>query len=860
MRQHCRRRHAGAAVTAECFHCGLPVAAGVDANTGIDAGVRWTVAIGGKARAMCCPGCQAVAQSIVDNGLGDYYDTRTGYGVTASEATLTPSELLLYDEDDGYHDQAGAAGATAGGDVEEATFSVGGIRCGACVWLIERRLARLPGVLGVDLNVATERLHVRWSRQACSPGAILKSLQEIGYAAFPFDTIAHGERMEHARKMLFRRLFIAGLSMMQVMMYALPVYLAAAGTMERDIADLMRWAGLLLTLPAVFYSAQPFFSGAWISLKNRMPGMDVPVSLGIAAAFIGSTYATLRGHGEVYFDSVTMFIFLLLCSRYAELVARRKAASALDDLQRALPASALLMRDYPDSRATQLVAAGKLRSGDVILVRPGDAFAADGLVLEGDTAIDASLLTGESRALHKSAGATLPGGAVNISQPVVVQVARSAADSTLSALVKLIEHSGQGKPRLSRWADRAAVWFVTLLLLFAVLVFVVWQVFDPSRAWAVAIAVMVVSCPCALSLATPAALAAATDSLVRRGALIVGSHVLEVLDRTTHIVFDKTGTLTLGKPVLQNIAQLGREPAARCLQIAAALEGGSAHPLAGAIIQAAQAEAIAGTGDEAVGNLRHVPGQGIEGVIGGCRYRLGNAAFVEEIAGGAAIDFAVGDVTPVFLGAEKTWLARLDLADGLRPDAQAIVKKFQAMGKEVILLSGDRQAVVTQVASRLGIDAACGEQSPEQKLAFLRALQGSGGVVAMIGDGINDAAVLHAADVSFAMGGGAALAQLNADCLLLSGRLSTLGEVSDVASRTIRIIRQNLAWATLYNLVAIPAAAFGLLNPWLSGIGMSLSSAVVVLNALRLRRSARTPEAEETPLPPQPILRPIAEA
>jgi Cu2+-exporting ATPase len=361
----------------------------------------------------------------------------------------------------------------------------------------------------------------------------------------------------------------------------------------------------------------------------------------------------------------------------------------------------------------------------------------------------------------------------------------------------------------------------------------------------------------ALSLATPAALAAATDSLVRRGALIVGSHVLEVLDRTTHIVFDKTGTLTQGKPVLQHIDRLDGVPVARCLQIAAILESGSAHPLAGAIIRAAQAEAIAGT-CEAVGALRHFPGQGIEGEIGGSRYRLGSAAFIEEIAGSMAGDSAGGDVTAVFLGAEGIWLARLDLADGMRPDAQGIVKKFQMMGKEVILLSGDRQAVVVQVASRMGIGAAYGDQSPEQKLAFVRALQRNGGIVAMIGDGSNDAAVLQAADVSFAMGGGAALAQLNADCLLLSGRLSTLGEVSDVAARTIRIIRQNLGWATLYNLVAIPAAAFGLLNPWLSGIGMSLSSAVVVLNALRLRRSARELPVDDIAVPPQP--QPIREA
>lgn len=826
-------------MTLNCFHCGLPTPA--------EAGMRWSVVIAGTAQPMCCPGCQAVAQSITDNGLGNYYATRTGYGVTASGAAQMPPELLLYDN------AASTVNADSAGEME-ADFSVAGIRCGACVWLIERRLARLPGVLRAELNVATERLHVRWSREQCWPGMILVSLREIGYTAFPFDPVAHGERMEHARKMLFRRLFIAGLSMMQVMMYALPVYLATDGTMDGSTANLMRWAGLLLTLPAVLYSARPFFSGAWMALKNGMPGMDVSVSLGIAAAFIGSVYATVVGQGAVYFDSITMFIFLLLCSRYLELVARRKAASALDDLQRALPASAFLMPGYPASRHTLLTAVGRLRSGDVILIKPGNAIAADGIVLEGDTTIDAALLTGESRAQKKSVGAMLPGGAVNVSQPVVMRVERPAADSTLSMLVKLVEGSGQDKPRLALWADRAAAWFVTVLLLFAVAVFLVWHTLDPSRAWPVAIALMVASCPCALSLATPAALAAATDSLVRRGALIVRSHVLETLHRTTHIVFDKTGTLTQGKPVLQHIEVFGGMPAAQCLKIAAALESASAHPLASAIVEAARAGAVAqDCPDVPAGDLQDIVGQGIIGAIGGVQYRVGCAAFVREIAGCAISDPIGGDITSVYLGTHAAWLARFDLADSVRADAWAIVEKFQAMGKKVILLSGDGHAVVHLIAGQLGIDIALGEQLPEDKLAYVQALQRGGAVVAMVGDGVNDAAVLRTADVSFAMGGGAALAQMHADCVLLSGRLSTLGEVADTASKTMRVIRQNLAWATLYNLIAIPAAAFGLLNPWLSGIGMSLSSAVVVANALRLRRVARRRRAD-TPAEPAPWL------
>jgi Cu2+-exporting ATPase len=832
----------GAVCVAEiaCFHCGLPV----PANT------RWQVSIDNVARLMCCPGCQAVAQSIVDYGLVDYYSTRTGFSATAGQDGLIPPELQLYDLDDA---AAGPVDAGAG-LICEALFSVEGIRCAACVWLIERRVARLQGVQSVEVNVANERLHVRWNREACKRSDILKSMREIGYAAFPFDPAKHDERVEQARKTLFRRLFIAGLSMMQVMMYAIPVYLASDGTMDGNMTNLMRWAGLLLTLPAVGYSAQPFFRGAWVNLKNRMLGMDVSVSLGIAAAFFSSAIAAWRGRGEVYFDSITMFIFLLLCSRYLEIVARRKAASALDKLQHALPASALRMPGYPACRDTELTSAGQLREGDVILVKPGEAVAADGVILEGDTAVDLSLLTGESLAQRKTVGAGLPGGAVNATQPILVRVTRSVGDSTLSVLVKLIERAGQGKPKLSLWADKVAAWFVALLLLFAVGVFIAWQCIDPARAWPIAIALLVVSCPCALSLATPTALAAATDRLVRQGVLIVQPHVLETLHRATHIIFDKTGTLTVGKPALRYVEVLDAAPSEWCLRIAAALEVSSAHPLGGAIVAAAKENKLA-TGMETdlqACDVHHVAGLGLEGTVDGIVYRLGCAAFVqalnkcspdcsvfrhthqEETSG--VTSEATSDVTSIYLGTGAAWLARFDLADALRSDALQVIKAFQTKGKNVILLSGDQQAVARLVADQLDIDTALGQCLPDQKLAFVQDLQRSGAIVAMVGDGINDAAVLRAADVSFAMGNGTALAQTHADCVLLSGRLSSLCEAADAASQTIAVIRQNLAWATLYNLLAIPAAAFGLLNPWLSGIGMSVSSAVVVLNALRLRR------------------------
>ena len=559
---------------ADCYHCGLPLPRG--------ANERWSARIDGVEHAMCCPGCAAVAQAISDAGQSSYYRERTGYAATAAQAQLVPPELALYDNaDPRFSARDGSA------DDAEATLLVEGIRCAACVWLIERRLMQLPGVQRASMNVATERLQVRWDKDQCQPADILGALHGIGYQAWPYDAARHTRQLQQAGRTLGRQLFVAGLSMMQVMMYVAPAYLADDGTLDDSMAALMQWASLLLTLPAVCYSALPFFRGAWNSLRARALGMDVPVALGIAAAFGASCIATWRGQGDVYYDSVTMFIFLLLCSRYLELAARRKASAALERMQHGLPASAAQMPDWPLGRNTSTVPASALRPGHMILVKPGDTFAADCEIVEGQTSVDLSLLTGESAPQHMGAGASVPGGAINAGSVVAARVSRAASESTLSGLLKLIENAGADKPQIAQWADHAASRFVAGLLLFALATFAWWSWHDAARAWPVAIAVLVVSCPCALSLATPSALAAATDRLLGKGILIVRPHVLETLHRATHVVFDKTGTLTQGRPTVQRIDALGQTAASAALQVAAALEANSLHPIGRAILGAA---------------------------------------------------------------------------------------------------------------------------------------------------------------------------------------------------------------------------------------------------------------------------------
>jgi Cu2+-exporting ATPase len=809
---------------ADCFHCGLPV----------PAGSPWTVRIDETDQPMCCPGCEAVAQAIVDNGLTDYYRSRQS--LPDGVAEIVPEALSLYDAPELAGQFTGSHGNA------EATLSVEGIRCAACVWLIEKRLSQVPGLQSADLNVATEKLQVSWDARLCKPSDILRAVREVGYVAYPFDPIQHGEMLRKNARQLFKRLFVAGLSMMQVMMYAVPVYFAEAGSIEPDMEQLMRWASLVLTLPAVLYSAQPFFQGAWTDLRQRALGMDVPVALGIGAAFAGSVWFTIAGQGEVYFDSVTMFIFLLLASRYLELVARRRAAGSLETMQHSLPDAAWLLKDYPVSQDSTRVPAVQLRAGDVILAKPGDPIAADSVIIAGETTFDMSLLTGESQPQWRCIGEQVVGGAVNISQPVVLRVERVAKDSTLSSLIRMIERAGQGKPRISQWADRVAAWFVAALLLLTLGVLMFWLWHDASRAWPIAVAVLVVSCPCALSLATPSALAAATDRLLRQGVLVMQPHVLETLHRATHVVFDKTGTLTEGRPQLQSITLLGSLQRDAVLRVAAAMEAGSAHPLAQAIMTAASAESLTAAQADAQSEaaeawaeaVTHHAGRGLEAQIGDQTYRLGTAAFVSGITGSDVPADALPGISPVYLGSSAGWLACLAFTDTQKPDAPAMVAYFKSRGQRVVLLSGDSPAIVSQVAASLQMDEAQGGMLPDQKLAYVQQLQQQGAVVVMVGDGLNDAAVLRGADVSFAMGSGAALAQSHADAVLLSAQLTSLMDASIAATACMRVIRQNLAWATLYNLLAIPAAAFGLLTPWMAGLGMSASSALVVANALRL--------------------------
>jgi Cu2+-exporting ATPase len=553
--------------------------------------------------------------------------------------------------------------------------------------------------------------------------------------------------------------------------------------------------------------------------------MDVPVSIAIGGAFLASVYATIVDGTDVYFDSVCMFTFFLLSSRYLEMGARHRAGQAAEALVKLLPATATRV----EADGERVVAVADLVPGDLVLVRPGETVPADGVLVEGRSSVDESLLTGESLPRPKAAGEELIGGSVNVESPLRMQVERVGDDTMVSAIVRLLDRAQAEKPRLARVADRVAGWFVAALLLVATAVATWWSLYEPARAFAVTLSVLVVTCPCALSLATPTAVAAAVGALTRLGLLITRGHTLETLARATCVVFDKTGTLTLGMLRLVRTRMLGDLDEARALAIAAALERSSEHPVAKVLV------AAAGERLEAR-DVESTPGFGIEGVIDGRRYRVGGPAYAAALAGVTEPDVAGDGATVIFLADERQLLAAFELRDTLRSDAAEAVAKLREQGLRPIILSGDAAAAVAKVAGELGIEDARAGLKPDDKLAVVRELQRNGERVVMVGDGVNDAPVLAGADISVAMGTGAQLAHATADMVMLSERLGALPQGVAGARRTLKVIKQNLTWALSYNLVALPLAAAGMVAPWMAAIGMSMSSLVVVFNALRLRR------------------------
>lgn len=779
-----------------CHHCGETLPA-LPARFVLD----------GVPRLFCCDGCAAAAQWIGEADLGDYYRLRSEH---ATRVGIEPLDLGVWDRDEVLAEHAH--------DIEggrEITLLTDGMHCAACAWLIDRALAREPGVIEAGANAVTGRIRLAWDPRVTPLSQPLQRLVALGYRPY----LAGGEARERARRRERNRdlirLGIAGLGSMQAMMFAEALYLDFGNSMALPTRDFFRWITFLVSTPVVFYAGWPFLAGAWRELRQRQPGMDTLIAGSTLLAYFASVSETLRGGGHVWYDAAVMFVFLLLCARMLERRARTIASAQVDALARARPAFATRQRS-DGSRETVPISA--LAHDDIACVAVGETVPADGLLLE-PARFEEALLTGESHPVDRIAGDRVFAGTVCREQPARLRVTGTGSATRLSQLARLVEQAQAQRPALARGAERIARHFVVVLLLAALVVYLSWRAYDPLRAFEVTLALLVISCPCALSLAVPAALAAAQGALARLGVLPLRDNALQRLAQATDIVFDKTGTLSDGRPTLAKVEVFSGVDEDRALRIAAALERDSGHPIARAFVghsaHSTQAQEV-----------RAVPGRGIEGVVDGQHWRLGQAGFAAGVA----------DDGRVWLGNGDRAAARFTLQEAERGDARAAIDALRAQGLVVHLSSGDAEEAVRRFAHQVGIDHAHARQSPEDKLAFVHGLQRQGRIVAMVGDGLNDAPVLAGADVSLAVAEGAALAQRAADLVLTGHSLQRVPQAIHVARRTRRVIRQNLGWALGYNLLALPLAAAGWVTPWLAALGMALSSLAVTVNALRLTR------------------------
>jgi Cu2+-exporting ATPase len=799
-----------------CFHCGLPVPKGLDI----------TVEISGKPQPMCCHGCAAVAQAIVDSGMDNYYKYRTENAARAREVVPAFLEQLkAYDnpvvQKRFVHEED---------NLSEVSLILEGIVCAACVWLNERHLKALPGVVDVNINYSNHRALVRWDNSKISLSEILESISRIGYLAHPYDPDRQQRIIEKERKQQLRRIGISGVLGMQVMILAVALYTGEWWGIDEAFRGFFRWTSMLITIPVLIFASRIFFTSALRDLKQKRAGMDVPVSLGIGIAFTASVGHTISGVGEIYFDSVVMFTFFLLSARYFEMTARKRSTEATEALVSLQPAVAAKLVSVNGKDEEHAVPVAELEAGDRVLVRPGDTIPADGVITSGASGIDESLITGESMPITKTSGDAVIGGSINSESPLIITITRVGADTALAAIQRLLDKAQSEKPALAQLADRIASKFVIVILSLASLVALFWIMQDSQDWLPITVATLVVTCPCALSLATPTAITAASGQLAKIGLLPTRGHALETLAHATHFVFDKTGTLTVGNIKLADTQALGQQSAEDYLQIATALEAHSEHPIAKSFIHACPHNS------KQADNISSTPGHGMTGTVDGRQWYLGKPDFIRQHCSDAfTIDDSSGQTRVVLATSDKAH-AVFSFEDELRQDSVALINNLQQAGKSVILLTGDNQSTASYVAAAAGITEVHANLKPEDKLDYIKALQQEGAIVSMTGDGVNDAPVLAGADVSIAMGSGSQLAAASADFILLSHKIATIYAGYRLSTRTLSIIRQNLMWAIGYNILAVPAAAMGYIQPWLAAIGMSASSLVVVLNALRLSK------------------------
>lgn len=812
-----------------CFHCGLPVPADSTFKVSLDQ----------QERHFCCLGCQSVCSAIYEAGLQGYYQ-RTPEGALLGPPPTPPKNIEIYDSDEVQNEFT-----HSDGDLRDIHLLVEGIHCAACIWLIERGLKREPGVIKAEVNLAGKRLNLRWDNTQIKLSALIKALGRIGYSAVPYDPESAEGVIKKTNRALLFRLFFAGFAMMNMMWIAIALY---SGANQDEFRGFFHWMGLLLATPTLLYSGYPFFRGAMGGLRAKRLTMDLPIALGLSVTYAYSLYVTLTNnqHGEVFFDTVTNLTFIILIGRYLEGMFRHQAVSATKRLMELQPRVALVLRDGQE----ELTPIRGVMPGDQVLIKPGYVVPVDGVVLEGQSAVDESMLSGESVPVSKHAGSMVSAGTLNTHGVLRVEVRVPLQDTTLSKIIRLVEEAQSSKAPIQRVADRIVPWFVLATLLCASVTFFVWNSHNFEIALMAATSVLIITCPCALGMATPMSIAVASGLGARHGILIKNGLVLETLSKVTHFVFDKTGTLTEGRMSVTRMHTIPGLAETELLRLAAAVERYSEHSIASAITAYADAQKQS-YAHLTVSGFHATAGLGVAAEIDGQQLLLGSAYWLTQsgILPDATLQAEAQTaeshgMSCVYMACGGRHVALIVLADQLRKDAQPLISALRSSGVALTLLSGDRRPVAEAIAQQLGGMEVIAEVLPQDKDQVIQKLQGRGAIVAMVGDGVNDAPALIRADVGIALGSGTDISVESADIVLMHNELHKVLLATQLSHRTLRTIKQNIGLSFVYNLIMVPLAMMAKVSPLVAAITMPISSLVVIGNAARIRtlfKSEATP-------------------
>ncbi|MCB1750930.1 MAG: heavy metal translocating P-type ATPase [Gammaproteobacteria bacterium] len=827
--------HQAADAGQHCFHCTLPISATEKVDAEID----------GRVQSFCCNGCRAVCEAIYNAGLEGFY-RRTPEGTPLGPPPELPQELGFYDLDEVQEEFVDDLG-----EVRDINLLVDGIHCAACVWLIENSLHAMPGVTQARVNLSGRKLHITWDNSRRKLSSIIGRLGQIGYSAVPYDPDTAEGRINRQNRNLLYRMAFAGFTMMNLLWISIALY---SGADKGEFRTLFHWVGFALATPTLLYSGYPFYKGAWSGLRNLHLGMDLPIAIGASVTYLYSIYVMLSGSpaGEVYYDTVVNFLFVILVGRYLEALSKTQAVASTQRLLDLQPRVVTLLRQG----AEKIVPIRSVKPGDTILVKPGERIPVDGLIREGNSSVDEAILTGESGGVGKNIGDPVSAGTINGTGALVITVEGVLKNTALGRIIRLVEEAQASKAPIQCMADRVVPWFVAVTIGLATVTFIWWLERDLETALMAATAVLIITCPCAFGLATPMAIAVASGLGARHGILVRNGEVLEALSAINHFVFDKTGTLTEGRMRVTSVltgsenwsvgdAAMGAETR-DVLQQLAALERYSEHPIAAAVIASVE-DAGLSIPASAVEEFEYRPGFGIGALLQGRRVVAGTAAWMVdrgvslnphfdsesarlEALGIGCLRFAVD-------GEERAVIA---LEDRVREDAPALIDALKRDGMDVTLLSGDRRTAAEMIARRLGGMQVIAEVLPEQKDQVIGGLQADNQRVAMVGDGVNDAPALVRADVGIALGSGTDVSIASADIILISSELEKVRLAAALSRRTLRTIRQNIGISITYNLIMVPLAMMALITPLVAAVSMPISSLLVIANAARIRTLFKT--------------------